>query len=388
MTLARRSVVAAIGLAAAGGLAYTATAGFRTDTTVETLRSAPVTFGEWELFVLDARNAAILVLDPMTETLLARWSVTGGATGLLQSLNARMAVAVDAGDRVLTIVRQRANFERLTIALDLEPSIVALSPDGALFAILDRPNGELAFVATEDGRLIGRARGVAGAETLLFSKYGDTLYVTARNSPAITRFDPVAAGARAPVVVDGLDGIERMLPVRGEDRAIVVPTAASPQNLKLVDLASGTSERTFGLASTVSSVAVDQGGTWLFAASASRPEIYRLSVWGEYRATIASDGIADNLVIGGLGKWLGVTQAETTAISVFDTADNARIQRWLLPSASSEIFYHVWSRKLFVTLEDDQSLWLMDTDFHVRRMALRGSAPSLIARPGSAICHA
>lgn len=212
--------------------------------------------------------------------------------------------------------------------------------------------------------------------------------MTRKDRPEIIRIDPVEFRTEDPIAAQGVQKFEKLLPVPGADSMIAFASPAGHQALHMIDLGSGAIEQSFSFPTPVSSVVLDSRGFWLFAASRSQPEVYRRSRLGEYQATIVTDGIVADLVLENLGSWLGALNVEGTSLSIYDTADNALKQRHSLPSPPSDMAYHLWSRKIILSMEDDEYLWLTDNQSHERRIELKGLGPFLIAPPGSAICHA
>jgi len=244
MGLNRRAVLATIALGVAAGIAYRSTNLFHAVNPWQSIAPATVTFGEWELLVLDVKNAALLVIDPIEEVLLARLDVGGKPTGILHSGNG-LAVSVDANTRRIVIFRRTTTIERLVIDLDLVPELVTLSPGGALLAVLDRTHGVLAFYSSDDGRELGRKTGLAGVDSLMFGAFGETLYVTRKHSPEVIRIDPVEFSTVDPIAVQGVHKLDNLLPVPGADSMVAFASPSGQQALHMIDLGSGAIEQSF-----------------------------------------------------------------------------------------------------------------------------------------------
>ena len=356
---------------------------------------APAVFIDgWEILVLDADNADLLVIDPISETPKALFPIGGHPTGIVHAAGSLSVIVGDAAMRRLTVMTRRGDLRTRVFQLDIEPVFVALSPDGGRIAAIDWAEGDLLLLCADTGREIRRKRGYDGAHGLLFDRRGRTLLIPRRDAPEISRVDARGLEPLKPIRLAGDDGISRLIPMPGSDLALSLPLAGDDQLLSFVDLEGGDPIGTLRPPGPVMTAVADRRYGKFHASSAWEPAIYRLAPGGGIeRRHHGAQGSFDALSVGSYGRALFALNGETGTLRILDATDYSVLRSHATAGAGG-MFCHPWTNKAFVTLPEHRSVAVFDglpesnDKTQGRLLTLNAFVPTAIAgHDGAGFCH-
>ncbi len=145
------------------------------------------------VFVPNRNSADVAVIDTRTNRVVARLRVGNVPHQVAVSDTLGKLAATNTADNTLSVVDLAGTGGTTTIALDVEPEHMELSPNGRLLAVGNIGAGTVSLVALDRMREIARVDGLYEPHNLTFSPDGTRIYVGNLGADFVSVIDVASA---------------------------------------------------------------------------------------------------------------------------------------------------------------------------------------------------
>ncbi|MEO0913409.1 MAG: hypothetical protein AAFY59_10535 [Pseudomonadota bacterium] len=368
--------VAAVGVVA-GGLGYRAI-----------MAGREVAHAGDAIYVLSNTEAEVLALDPLTGALAHRIETETPPTRIAFGAGEGRVFAADPGPRTLWTLDGREGRVVAEEALDLEPSLLATSPEGTVLALLDWGEGLLEL---RDG---GRTRlsGFEGAHDLRFSEDGARLFVSFIDRPEIWSVDIAGGAVGHRIGLEGTTGLDHMIRTIDGRLGLGVTPAGVSDSVFPIDLEAGEALAPLRVEAPIHRASTDAFGRYIFLPHLFDGVVEVMDVrQREIVARPVFDGPVTSLAPGFLGASMIAVSAESRSVVEMDLRDFSVISRLVLPGVPAGVAAHEETGRLFLPIPDADAVAMVETRgaaLAQKLLRLPGLAPVQAFGAGAlAFCH-